>query len=153
MRDEERVQRLGADAVFVVGERTAQEILAVAPGGVDRIVEVALDANAELDAAVAAQGAVIVAYATQDPEPRLPFWPMLFQNVVLRLIGSDDFPAEAKQEAVADIADAVAEGGLVPDVGLRVPLERIADAHQAVEDHSVRGRVLVEVSGSARSGG
>ena len=28
-----------------------------------------------------------------------PFWPMLFDNVTIRLLGSDDFPAEAKRQA------------------------------------------------------
>ena len=64
----------------------------LAPEGVDRIVEVSFSDNADLDAAVAAPEAVIAAYATRDPRPTLDFWPMLFANLTIRLLGSDDFP-------------------------------------------------------------
>ena len=58
-----------------------------------------LSDNADLDAAVAAPGAVIAAYATRDGRTGFPFWPMLFNNLTIRLLGSDDFPAEAKHQA------------------------------------------------------
>ena len=47
--------------------------------------------NADLDAAVVANDAVIAAYASRADRPELPFWPLLFANVTLRLLGSDDF--------------------------------------------------------------
>ena len=72
-------------------------IRALAPEGVDRIVEVSFSDNADLDAAVAAPDAVIAAYATRDPRPTFDFWPMLFANLTIRLLGSDDFPAAALQ--------------------------------------------------------
>jgi NADPH:quinone reductase len=59
--------------------------------------------NAELDNAVVANNAVIAAYATRADRPELPFWPMLFANVTLRLQGSDDFSALAKRSAAADL--------------------------------------------------
>jgi NADPH:quinone reductase len=133
------VRGLGAE---VVGA-TAMEIRAAAPDGVDRIVEVALDANAELDAAVAAPHAVIAAYASQDPAPRLPFWPLLFNNVTLRLLGSDDFPAAAREQAVSDITDALAAGRLRPRIAAVLALARIAEAHETVERHARGGRVLL----------
>jgi NADPH:quinone reductase len=59
---------------------------------VDRIVEVAFSENVDLDAAVARNGAVIAAFATRRDRPDFPFWPMLFDNITIRLLGSDDFP-------------------------------------------------------------
>ncbi len=81
----------------------AATIRALAPDGVDRIVEVSLSDNVDLDVAVTRVGTVIAAYATRDDRPSLPFWPMLFDNVTIRLLGSDDFPAAAKQQAAADL--------------------------------------------------
>ena len=46
-----------------------------APSGVDRIIEVAFSDNVDLDAAVAANDAVIAAYATRTDRPDFPFWP------------------------------------------------------------------------------
>lgn len=36
------------------------------------------------------------AYSSPADRPALPFWPLLFSNVSLRLLGSDDFRTEAK---------------------------------------------------------
>jgi NADPH2:quinone reductase len=36
---------------------------------------------------VAKNNTIIAAYATRHDRPDLPFWPMLFDNVTIRLIG------------------------------------------------------------------
>ena len=118
--------------------------MAVAPEGVHRIVEVALSANAGLDAEVAAQGAVIAAYASPDDRPAIPFWPLLFSNVTLRLLGSDDFPRKAKDAATRDLTAAAARGRLRIPVAPAFPLAEIAAAHEAVEASSHRGRILID---------
>ena len=71
----------------------ARSIRGLAPEGVDRIIEVAFSENIDLDAAVAKNNTVIAAYATREDRPDFPFWPMLFDNITIRLLGSDDFPA------------------------------------------------------------
>lgn len=90
---------LTADDVAVWGHALdapdpAAAIREVAPQGADRIIEVAFSDNLDLDASVAKAGSVIAAYATRRDRPDLPFWPMLFDNLTTRLLGSDDFPAE-----------------------------------------------------------
>ena len=122
----------------------ASAIRAAAPNGIDRIVEVAFSDNVDLDAAVAKNGTVIAAYATRDERPGLPFWPLLFDNVTIRLLGSDDFPVEAKREAAADLTAAAREGRLSVDVNLPLPLAGIAEAHGLVA-HGSSGRVLLAV--------
>lgn len=42
---------------------------------------------------------------------------MLFDNVTIRLLGSDDFPATAKQQAAADLTTAAREGALSIPIG------------------------------------
>ena len=122
----------------------AAAIRAHAPDGVDRIIEVSLSDNAELDDAVAANGAVIAAYATRDDRTEIPFWTLLFNNVTLRLLGSDDFPAEARRQAARDLTAAAAVGALTVDVGDRFPLADIAKAHDRI-DAGGRGRVLIDI--------
>ncbi len=58
-------------------------------------------------------------------------------------------PAAAKEQAVRDVHDAVAERAVRvgAEAGLplhRFPLERTADAHAAVEGNAV-GKVLIDV--------
>jgi NADPH2:quinone reductase len=117
----------------------------LAPDGVDRIVEVALSANADLDAAVTRNGTVIAAYASPRDRPELPFWPLLFNNVTIRLLGSDDFPAAAKDAAARDLTAAAAQSALSVPVAEVVPLARIAAAHELIESGRARGRVLVAI--------
>jgi NADPH:quinone reductase len=115
----------------------------LAPRGVDRVVEVALSANADLDAAVMRNGAVLAAYASNTDRPQLPFWPMLFSNVTIRLLGSDDFPAAAKGAAARDLTSAAAQSAVSAAVAEVFPLERIAAAHELIESGRAAGRVLV----------
>jgi NADPH2:quinone reductase len=119
-------------------------IRAHAPQGVHRIIEVAFSDNADLDADVAAPGGVIAAYATRGDRPGIPFWPMLFANLTIRLLGSDDFPPAAKRVAAHDLTTAAGEGALSVPIGDPMALDRIAEAHDRV-DAGTRQRVLLAI--------
>ena len=124
----------------------AGAIRELAPGGVDRVVEVALAANADLDDAVLAGGGVIAAYATNEARTTIPFWTLLFNNVTIRLCGSDDVPAAAKAKAAADLTTVAAAGGLPVRTAPPFPLAGIAAAHDAVDAGAPDGRVLIDVT-------
>jgi NADPH2:quinone reductase len=142
--DVERVDAAIAHTVVLGGRDPAGAIRAHAPQGVDRIVEVAFAENVDLDAEVAAPGAVIAAYATHRERPELPFWPMLFANLTIRLLGSDDFPEAAKRQAAEDLTSAAREGAISPPIGVPLPLDDIAQAHDRV-DAGARQRVLLAI--------
>jgi NADPH2:quinone reductase len=120
----------------------AREIRAAAPGGVDRIIEVSFSDNVDLDSAVAKVGTVIAAYATRRDRPDLPFWPMLFDNITIRLLGSDDFPDAAKRQAATDLTEMTSSGALTLAVAPPLPLEHAADAHERVDAGSHERIVL-----------
>lgn len=122
----------------------AAAIRAVAPDGVDRIIEVSFSDNADLDAAIAKNNTVIAAYASRRDRPDFPFWPMLFDNVTIHLLGSDDFPAASKQRAAADLTAAASDGALSIPIGTPLPLARTAEAHDLV-DAGRRQRVLLSI--------
>jgi NADPH:quinone reductase len=140
-----RVSAALADHVVSLQSDPVTEIRRLAPDGVDRVIEVALSANADLDAAVVRNGAVVAAYASPADRAELPFWPMLFANVTIRLLGSDDFPREAKDAAARDLTAAAAESALAVTVADTFPLARIAAAHERVDSGKAPGRVLVSV--------
>ena len=73
-------------------ELTAR-IGALAPEGIDHIVEVAFGANIEADVQLLKVGGSIASYATDNPAPKIPFWQMVFKNVRVHFLGSDDFPS------------------------------------------------------------
>ena len=86
------------------------------------MVEVAFGRNLTLDAELIALGGTIAAYASDaEPVPRLPFWPLLFKNVTIRLVGSDDLPEEAERRAVEEIASCLEAGVLHPRIALACP--------------------------------
>lgn len=135
-----------ADRAVALDDPEAEQLIRQhAPDGVDRIIEVAFSDNITLDAAVAANGAVIAAYATRDPRPRLDFWPMLFDNLTIRLLGSDAFPADAKAMAARDLTTAADSGQLTVPVGAPFPIDQVAAAHDQV-DRNNRQRVLLDLA-------
>ena len=121
-------------------------VRALAADGVDRVIEVSFSDNVDLDAAVLKNNGVIAAYATRGDRPDFPFWPMLFENIVIRLLGSDDFPIPSKQQAAADLEDAAREGALSLAIGTPLPLHKIAEAHDRV-DAGTRDRVVLAIPG------
>jgi NADPH2:quinone reductase len=90
------------------------------------------------------QRAIIAAYASRRDRPDFPFWPMLFDNVTIRLFGSDDFPTDAKQRAAADLTTAAQDSALAIPIATPLPLADTAEAHDQVDAGS-RSRVLVAV--------
>ena len=133
-----------AHAVALDQPHSAAAIRALAPDGVDRIIEVAFSDNVDLDAAVAKNNAVIAAYASRHDRPDFPFWPMLFDNLSIRLLGSDDFPAASKQQAAAELTAAARDGALSIAVGSPLPLGSAAEAHDLV-DQGTRSRVVLSI--------
>ena len=141
----------GADHVVDYNKAdAADEIRGLAPGGVDLIVEVAPAANAALDAAVLAPNGTVAAYAYGRGDTlALDVRELMFRNVRYQFVLVYTVPPAAKARAVADVAAAVAAGALPvgEEHGLplhRFPLERTADAHDAVERGAV-GKVLIDV--------
>jgi NADPH2:quinone reductase len=144
-----------AGAEHVVNYRTddaAAEIRRIAPDGVSVVVEVAPAVNATLDAAVIAPNGTVAVYANEggSGDIELPVRQLLFRNVRYQFVLVYTVPADAKDQAVADVAAAVADGALPvgEEAGLplhRYSLEQTAEAHAAVEAGAV-GKVLVDVA-------
>lgn len=146
--DEQAARDAGAHDVVRADAREqasiAVAVLRLAPAGVHHIVEVAFDANIDLDEQVLAPNGSIAAYATSDPRPAVPFWQLLFKNARVLLLGSDDFPAEEKLRAANEVNEMLAQGWRGLRIDKAYPLARIAEAHEYAEGRP-RGRVVVEV--------
>ena len=145
--DETVATRAGAHRVVntegLEPDRVIERVQAHAPNGIDHIIEVALDRNVWLDEPLLRQGGSIAAYATSDPMPAIPFWPLLFKNVRLFFLGSDDFPLASKLEAAHSLNEALASGWPGFDIGARFPLKSIAEAHQVLEGGKTSGRIVL----------
>ncbi len=138
----ELAAKAGADLVVNYTEPGAAEAIR-AFGPVDRVIELALGANLELDLAVIAPLAEIVTYAAERaPDPAIPVRSCMNGNVVLRFILLYGVPAGALDQAAADITTALTDGALTELPVHRFALADVVAAQDAVEAGAV-GKVLV----------
>jgi NADPH2:quinone reductase len=143
LAEEATAANAGAHAVVKNDSRLVASVRAVAPEGVDHIVEVAFGANIEGDVEVLKLGGSLATYATDLATPQIPFWPMVFKNVRLYFLGSDDFPKDTKRSAAVDLNGALEAGWTGFEIAERIPLAEIARAHELAEHPVRRGRVVV----------
>lgn len=135
----------GADHVvnYKASDDVAAEILRLTAGrGVDRVAEVALGANFELDAAVLAAGGVITAYGSPGNfSPTFPFIPLMFKGGRVRSIGGFG----VGPENLLEIRRALEQGVLVPRIWKRYPLADIALAHEDQDANRPIGKIVIQV--------
>lgn len=136
-------KKAGAQDVVLSDTDLTARVRGLAPDGIDHIVEVAFAANIEVDIELLKLGGSIASYATDNATPKIPFWQMVFKNLRMFFLGSDDFPKEAKQQAARDLNAALEAGWSGFEIGERIPLAEIARAHELVEHPARPGRVLV----------
>jgi NADPH2:quinone reductase len=150
---EEQAAVVRAAGAHVVIDRTAGDVAAeirAANGGagVDRVIEVAFEANLELDRAVLKTNGVIASYASgaADSTPRFPFSPVMAQGLTMHFVLVYVMPREAHLAAARDINACLELGRYRPHVARRFPLDEIAAAHEAQEGGRAVGKLLVEVA-------
>ena len=140
----ELARKAGADLVVNYREAGATDKLRAFAPQMDRIVELALGANLDLDLAVSGPQTHIVDYAAEPTDPVLPVRRCMNANVTIRFMLLYSIPAAAMDHAVADVSRAVAVGALTELPVTRFPLDAVAAAHDAVEAGAV-GKVVVEI--------
>jgi NADPH2:quinone reductase len=132
-----------AGADLVVNYRSPDAVDQIkAFGPVDRVIEVALGANLQLDLAVVRPHATIVTYAADAADPVLPVRACMTANLTLKFALLYGLPMAALQQAAADITVALAAGELTGLPVHKFPLADIAAAHEAAES-GVLGKVIV----------
>ncbi len=112
--------------------------------GVDRAVEVEFGGNLATTLACLKTNGTIAAYASSAAmEPKLPFYPMMFQGITLRTVLVYILPEAVRRQSILDINQALAQGALVHAIAETYALGDIAAAHKAVEGGQLIGNVVV----------
>jgi NADPH2:quinone reductase len=122
----------------------ADQIRALGPP-VDRVIEVALGANLELDLAVTRPHASIVTYAAEPADPALPVRACMTANLTLRFVLLYGVPPVALDQAASDITSALADGALTELPVTRFALDDVVAAQDAVEAGTL-GKVVIDLA-------
>ncbi|HXW80433.1 MAG TPA: NADPH:quinone reductase [Acidimicrobiales bacterium] len=138
----ELARAAGADLVVNYRQPGAADLVKSFASQFDRVIEVALGANLDLDLAVSGPGTVIVVYASEDRDPVLPTRRLMTANATLQFVLLYGVPKAQLAKAVAWTSNALAAGALSELPVHRYFLDDVAAAQDAVQ-HGAVGKVLV----------
>jgi NADPH2:quinone reductase len=79
------------------------------------------------------------------PTPLLPFYPLMFKAITLRLVLVYILTPEARRRSIGNLTAALEAGALTHPIAGRFPLDEIARAHEAVEAGTKLGQILVSI--------
>ncbi len=145
----DRLKAWGAESVINYRDPdAAAQIVAANDGqGIDRIVEVELGANINMDAEVIAPLGRIVAFGSQlDMTPKIPFGALMFKNTTLTAAIVYLLSPEDRAAAVKRVTEALSEKWLDLPIDRVLPLADCALAHEIVESGARDGAVLLSMS-------
>jgi NADPH2:quinone reductase len=136
----------GADHVINYrSESVGERVKAIAPGGADAVIEVDLAANAMLIPGVLRPKGSVIVYGTGKPVAEFPNFFCLANAVAVRFMFLYILTDEERRAAEAEITSLLERGGLRHNIAATFGLDDIVAAHEAVEEGSVAGNVVVTI--------
>jgi NADPH2:quinone reductase len=111
--------------------------------GIDRVVEVNLSANAGRYAEYLRHEGLVVVYGSDNWATQLPLGVWLVHGIELAFFIVYELPPSIRAEAIAATQALLVDPGFEHRIAARFPLDRIADAHEAVEGGKLIGNVVV----------
>jgi NADPH2:quinone reductase len=135
--------RAGADLVVDYHDDDAVDKLKALAPVMDRIIEVALSANLDVDLALSGPQTSVVTYASPE-DPVLPVRRCMTANVTLKFVLLYGVPMPDLLAATRGITNALTAEVLTPLPIHRYPLEDIVAAHSAVES-GANGKVVLDL--------
>lgn len=113
--------------------------------GLDRIIEVDLASNAVHDIEMLGLGGEIVAYGSKPSPIQLPFPALLTKNLQLKFFMIYHIGETERNRAQAALTRMLVKGDLQHNIAQRLPLERVVDAHEAVESGQLVGNLVLSI--------
>jgi NADPH:quinone reductase-like Zn-dependent oxidoreductase len=142
---------IAAGAVSVVNHREqnwGDQVMDATNGElVDRVIDVEFGANLPTVLDIIRVGGVIATYSsTQIPEPKLPFFQMMYKDLTTRTVIVYAMPESAKQAAISDIGKALEGNRLQHRIAHKLPLSEIVRGNELIETGTLRGAVILEMA-------
>lgn len=122
-------EKLGAHATFESGARL--------PERVDAVFETVGEATwSHSMRALKPGGVIVISGSTSGPNPGADLQRLFFLQ--LRVVGS----TMGTSDELADLLTFVANAGIVPEIGLELPMEKAADGFRAMLDGHTAGKIV-----------
>ncbi len=148
-RAEQETSARAAGADRVINRKTEDIVARIKEftGGalVDRVVEVAFEANLDINRAVLKPNGVISSYSSgaADSTPRFPFGPVMRQGLTMHFVLVYVMPREAHWAAAREVNAALEAGRYRPHIARVCRLDQVAEAHDAQESGTAVGKILI----------
>jgi NADPH:quinone reductase len=125
----------------------AAVLRATGNAGVDRVIEVDVAANAAIDAQCVRSGGEWVVYGSGKSPFSLEFFPLIVKNIELRFFIVYNLDREQRARAINTLHRLLAKGAVRHNIAQRLPLARIAHAHEIVSvgAGSAGGNVVLSI--------
>ena len=105
-----------------------------------------LGGNLSVTSAVIGEGGVIAAYGSMaDAEPKLPFYPLMFRHVSLRMLLVYLLSGRERAEVIRRLTNALEQGALNHAIAATFDLSESARAHEAVESGTLIGNTVITI--------
>lgn len=135
----------GARLAVDYRDPTAAEQLLSAAGGVDRIIELNLGVNLDLDLTVLRTGSAIVVYAADGADPQIPVRRLMTACVNVQFMILYNITPDELRRAISIVTTALADGALTPPPTQVFALEDCVAAHEA-QEAGPAARILIQVN-------
>lgn len=143
----EHAKAAGADHVINYrDEDVAQRVRSLtATKGVNSVIELDLSSNAQLYPSILRSHAVVVVYGMAANEATLPSLWLMQNSITLRLFLVYDMSSEDRAAVVGELTILLEQSRLQHTIARRLPLERVIEAHEAVERGDLIGNVVLDI--------
>ncbi len=137
----------GADAAINYRlENVGERVRALTGGaGVEAVIDMDLAANAKLLPSMLRPFGTVAIYGTGAAEAAIPAQWLMQNSAAFRFFLVYEISAQDRAAAIAELDAAIRDGGLIHNIGLRLPLHEVAAAHEALEKGSVTGNVVLDI--------
>jgi NADPH2:quinone reductase len=140
---------LAAGADVVINYRTenvVDRVLKETQGeGVDRVIEMDIAANAAIDMEAVRPNGQWVVYGSGARQFTLPFFSMISRNFGVRFFIVYNLSDSDRRRAIKILSEFLRQEALLHNIGMRLPLASIAEAHHMVESGAVTGNVVLSI--------
>lgn len=137
----------GADLVLnYKTENVIEQVRQATSGaGVDRIIEVDFSANIDTDLEILRTDGEMIVYGSSAAEMRAPFYPLVLKNIDLKFFILYNIDMESRSRAIDHLTAMVRQEQLIHNIATRLPLSRIAEAHDMVQQGRALGNVVLAI--------